>query len=238
MTSAGAIKVAIAGQLTSLVADLEHLARIEGDVTIISTAATAPEAIAAIEASEPDVLLVDLEMAGVFDVVRRKTRRTNVMLLIAPQDKTQLANAIKLGCSALLQKGSATKAILEGIRAVNMGEVWLDPHIATELSHLASSQHYRVRRDNGVSGLSEREHQIVQLVSQGYKNSGIARQMGISEQTVKNHLHNIFNKIGVSDRLDLALYAVDKGWHLNHKAAPRAQTGSGPVVLPALETQG
>ncbi len=65
------------------------------------------------------------------------------------------------------------------------------------------------------SPLSHREREIVQLVAQGYKNKEMAEKMFISEQTVKNHLHNIFDKLGVSDRLELALYAIHKGLHLN-----------------------
>jgi DNA-binding NarL/FixJ family response regulator len=65
------------------------------------------------------------------------------------------------------------------------------------------------------SPLSAREREIVALVAQGYKNKEMAEKMFISEQTVKNHLHNIFDKLGVSDRLELALYAIHKGLHLN-----------------------
>jgi DNA-binding NarL/FixJ family response regulator len=64
------------------------------------------------------------------------------------------------------------------------------------------------------SPLSQREREIVSLVAQGYKNREMAEKMFISEQTVKNHLHNIFDKLGVSDRLELALYAIHKGLHL------------------------
>ena len=64
------------------------------------------------------------------------------------------------------------------------------------------------------SPLSNREREIVALVAQGYKNKEMAEKMFISEQTVKNHLHNIFDKLGVSDRLELALYAIHKGLHL------------------------
>jgi DNA-binding NarL/FixJ family response regulator len=65
----------------------------------------------------------------------------------------------------------------------------------------------------GRAPLSQREREIVALVAQGYKNKEIAEKMFISEQTVKNHLHNIFDKLGVSDRLELALYAIHKGLH-------------------------
>ena len=68
--------------------------------------------------------------------------------------------------------------------------------------------------------MSQREREIVSLVAQGFKNKQMAEKMFISEQTVKNHLHNIFDKLGVSDRLELALYAIHKGLHLPGDNAP------------------
>jgi DNA-binding NarL/FixJ family response regulator len=76
---------------------------------------------------------------------------------------------------------------------------------------MASSHQGKVRER---SPLSAREREIVGLVAQGYKNKEMAEKMFISEQTVKNHLHNIFDKLGVSDRLELALYAIHKGLHI------------------------
>ncbi len=71
----------------------------------------------------------------------------------------------------------------------------------------------RPNRASGASPLSQREREIVALVAQGYKNKEMAEKMFISEQTVKNHLHNIFDKLGVSDRLELALYAIHNNLH-------------------------
>jgi DNA-binding NarL/FixJ family response regulator len=81
-------------------------------------------------------------------------------------------------------------------------------------SELLGVEAYRTRER---SPLSQREREIVSLVAQGYKNREMAEKMYISEQTVKNHLHNIFDKLGVSDRLELALYAIHKGLHLTDR---------------------
>jgi DNA-binding NarL/FixJ family response regulator len=99
------------------------------------------------------------------------------------------------------------------------GEIWLDSHTTAavmrqfaqppEIMGATPSTRGRER-----SPLSQREREIVSLVAQGYKNREMAEKMFISEQTVKNHLHNIFDKLGVSDRLELALYAIHKGLHL------------------------
>jgi DNA-binding NarL/FixJ family response regulator len=100
---------------------------------------------------------------------------------------------------------------------VHAGEIWLDAHTtAAVMRQFASAE---AAAASGIKGrerapLSAREREIVALVAQGYKNKEMAEKMFISEQTVKNHLHNIFDKLGVSDRLELALYAIHKGLHL------------------------
>jgi DNA-binding NarL/FixJ family response regulator len=102
---------------------------------------------------------------------------------------------------------------------VNAGEIWLDSYTTAAVMQEFSTGFYPVRA-GGAGGrdrnpLSTREREIVSLVAQGYKNKEMAEKMFISEQTVKNHLHNIFDKLGGSDRLELALYAIHRGLHLN-----------------------
>ena len=87
------------------------------------------------------------------------------------------------------------------------GEIWLDNRMTAEvIDAFKKSSDAGVRREKPL--LSPREREIVQLVAQGFRNREIAEKLFISEQTVKNHLHNIFDKLGVSDRLELALYAI------------------------------
>jgi DNA-binding NarL/FixJ family response regulator len=102
---------------------------------------------------------------------------------------------------------------------VHAGEIWLDSHttaavirqfVAAEEPPMAPAP---PSRDRERSPLSQREREIVALVAQGFKNKEMAEKMFISEQTVKNHLHNIFDKLGVSDRLELALYAIHNNLH-------------------------
>jgi DNA-binding NarL/FixJ family response regulator len=116
-------------------------------------------------------------------------------------------------------KQSPTELLLKSIRRVHAGEIWLDSSTtAAVVRQLASSEDHSPAPRNGRvrerSPLSQREREIVALVSQGFKNKEMAQKLFISEQTVKNHLHNIFDKLGVSDRLELALYAIHKKLHL------------------------
>jgi DNA-binding NarL/FixJ family response regulator len=108
--------------------------------------------------------------------------------------------------------------IVKSIRKVYAGEIWLDSHttaaVMRQFASPAEMMSGATTKGRERSPLSQREREIVSLVAQGYKNREMAEKMFISEQTVKNHLHNIFDKLGVSDRLELALYAIHKGLHL------------------------
>ncbi|MGH9613709.1 MAG: response regulator transcription factor, partial [Bryobacteraceae bacterium] len=140
-------------------------------------------------------------------------------------DKTEFVQAMKFGCSGIVLKHTPPDLIVKSIRKVNAGEIWLDSHTtAAVIRQFASPQPEQAAAARGAaknrerSPLSQREREIVQLVAQGYKNKEMAEKMFISEQTVKNHLHNIFDKLGVSDRLELALYAIHRGLHIDPDA--------------------
>ena len=132
---------------------------------------------------------------------------------------------MKLGTSGIVLKQTATELLIKSIRKVHAGEIWLDSHttaavirqfVANDELQQPSIQSMPAappQRERERSPLSQREREIVALVAQGFKNKEMAEKMFISEQTVKNHLHNIFDKLGVSDRLELALYAIHKNIH-------------------------
>jgi len=222
-TSLGQITVVIAGQPAVLRDELERLVRIEPGLHLLRIAGNAHDTITALETSDPDVLILDLEMDGSSDAVRRKAKRTSLLLLTASGNRKQLAEAMKLGCSGIARKHTAPKLIVKSIWTMHAGEAWLDQQTAAAMLDFTMPQQYNRERHVDPHILSPREYQIVELISQGYKNPGIADQMGISLQTVKNHVRSVFAKLGVSDRLDLALFAVEKGWYLNPRPAIRSK---------------
>ena len=159
--------------------------------------------------------------------LQQTNKRTRVIVLTASEDKNEFVQAMKLGCSGIVLKQTAPDLIVKSIRKVNSGEIWLDSHTtAAVMRQFSTGLEDRARSGGSGKGrerspLSTREREIVALVAQGYKNKEMAEKMFISEQTVKNHLHNIFDKLGVSDRLELALYAIHKGLHLTGDNAAR-----------------
>jgi DNA-binding NarL/FixJ family response regulator len=211
---------------------LKKLLQLEDDLEVIGEASDGREVLEKVRELDPDVLLLDLRMPNLdglaaLQALQQINKRTRVIILTASEDKNEFVQAMKLGCSGIVLKQTAPDLIVKSIRKVNSGDIWLDSHTTAAVMRQFSTGLEGEGSASGSKGrerspLSAREREIVALVAQGYKNKEMAEKMFISEQTVKNHLHNIFDKLGVSDRLELALYAIHKGLHLVGEApAPR-----------------
>ncbi|MBM3756936.1 MAG: response regulator transcription factor [Acidobacteria bacterium] len=220
------IRIVIADDHPIVRDGIRRLLSMEPDVDVVGEAGDGRGVLDIVHETDPDVLLLDLRMPnldglGALQTLQQTNKRTKVIVLTASEDKNEFVQAMKLGCSGIVLKQTAPELIVKSIRKVSAGEIWLDSHttaavmrqFATPGSEMAASGSGSAKGRER-SPLSTREREIVALVAQGYKNKEMAEKMFISEQTVKNHLHNIFDKLGVSDRLELALYAIHKGLHL------------------------
>lgn len=217
------IRIVIADDHPIVREGLRRLLSLEEDFEVVGDAGDGHELLDKVDKLKPDVVLLDLRMPNLDGLATLQTLQqmgsdAKVIVLTASEDKTEFVQAMKLGCSGIVLKQSSPDLIVASIRKVNAGEIWLDSYTTTAVIRQFTSgvetpvpaQAPRVRDRNP---LSSREREIVVLVAQGYKNKEMAEKMFISEQTVKNHLHNIFDKLGVSDRLELALYAIHNGLH-------------------------
>jgi len=204
------------------------LLALEEDFEVVAQAQDGRQVLDVLQQFEPDILLLDLKMPGLdglatlqrLQITRNKTR---VIVLTASDDKNEFVQAMKLGTSGIVLKQTATELLIKSIRKVHAGEIWLDSHttaavirqfVANDEAPAPAPISAAAPRERERSPLSQREREIVALVAQGFKNKEMAEKMFISEQTVKNHLHNIFDKLGVSDRLELALYAIHNNLHI------------------------
>jgi two-component system, NarL family, nitrate/nitrite response regulator NarL len=184
----------------------------EDDIEIVGEAANGNECVRMLAKLKPDILLLDLRMPdkdglAVLEEVNFDSLPTRVIVLTAAEDDRDVVRAMRLGARGIVLKQSASDLLVKSIHRVYGGEIWLDNRMTAEvMKAFSKSSDGGPRRDKPL--LSEREKEIVQLVAQGYRNKEIGEKLFISEQTVKNHLHNIFDKLGVSDRLELALYAI------------------------------
>jgi two-component system, NarL family, nitrate/nitrite response regulator NarL len=200
---------------------LRKLLSLEEDFRVVAEARDGKEVLEVLEEHQPDILLLDLKMPGLdgltaLQKLQNSRTKTKVIVLTASEDKNQFVQAMKFGTCGIVLKQTATELLIKSIRKVHSGEIWLDSHTTAAVMRQFSSPMESVplgSRDRDRSPLSQREREIVVLVAQGFKNKEMAEKMFISEQTVKNHLHNIFDKLGVSDRLELALYAIHKNIH-------------------------
>jgi len=203
---------------------LRTLLEKQQDMQIVGEADGGREALESIRDLQPDVVLLDLnsptqDNQPLLQQLRQVHYGGRIIIFTASEDKNEWVKAMKMGCSGIVVKQTHTELIVKSIRKVHEGEIWLDSHTTAAVMRQFSSPREAAAagmppEQRERSPLSNREREIVALVAQGYKNKEMAEKMFISEQTVKNHLHNIFDKLGVSDRLELALYAIHKGLHL------------------------
>lgn len=217
------IKVVLADDHPIVRDGLRKLLMLEEDIVVVGEASDGREVLQVVQEKEPDVVILDLRMPNLdglsaLQALQQLNKKAKVIILTASEDKNEFVQAMKLGCSGIVLKQTAPELIIKSIRKVYAGEIWLDSHTTAAVMRQFSSPGEMMSGGSGKSRerspLSQREREIVSLVAQGYKNKEMAEKMFISEQTVKNHLHNIFDKLGVSDRLELALYAIHKGLHL------------------------
>ena len=238
-TKKGTIRLLIADDHPIVRDGLKKLLLLEEDFEVVGEATDGRDVLDKVRELDPDVVLLDLRMPnldglGALQALPQVNKRTRVIILTASEDKNEFVQAMKLGCSGIVLKQTAPELIVKSIRKVHSGEIWLDSHTTAAVMRQFSTGLEGSNGGGQSSGtgngkgrerspLSAREREIVALVAQGYKNKEMAEKMFISEQTVKNHLHNIFDKLGVSDRLELALYAIHKGLHLAAGEAPAAR---------------
>jgi len=223
--SAGAkIRVMIADDHPIVRDGLKKLLSLEEDIEVVAVAGDGREVLDQVAQHQPDIILLDLRMPNLdgistLQALQQKGCQCKVIVLTASEDKNEFVQVMKLGARGIVLKQTASELIVKSIRKVHAGEIWLDSQTTAAVMRQFASPSVEPQPVHGGrvrerSPLSAREREIVALVAQGYKNKEMAEKMFISEQTVKNHLHNIFDKLGVSDRLELALYAIHKGLHL------------------------
>jgi len=209
------IKILIADDHVIFRDGLRKLLDSDDELTVVGEAAGGAECIKMLAKLKPDILLLDLRMPdksglAVLEEVNFDIVPTRVIVLTAAEDNREVMHAMRLGARGVVLKQSATEVLLKSIHRVHAGEIWLDNRMTAEVINAFSVARAAPRGEKPL--LSDREKEIVHLVVQGFRNKEIGVKLFIGEQTVKNHLHNIFDKLGVSDRLELALYALHHRW--------------------------
>ena len=196
---------------------VRRLLEAEPDLVVVGEAGNVGEAVALTLRYEPDILLLDVAMPddnGISVIEQITTSKpTRVILVTGAIDDSELLRALHLGARGFVLKESGAAQLLESIRAVHSGDYFVGREcmadLITAVRRLNVSTNRRTHRPQpGDFGLTMRERQIVAAVMDACQNKEIAEKLSISEKTVKHHLTNIFNKVGVSNRVELALFAL------------------------------
>jgi DNA-binding NarL/FixJ family response regulator len=200
------IKLILAEDHPVVRAGLERLLANEDDIELVGSAGNGEEAVELADRIRPDVVLMDLSMP-VMDgieatdrIVKAHGGAVSVVVLTSFSDREEIIAALDAGASGYLLKDAEPRELLAGVRAAARGEAPLAPKAAAAV--LATRAEERPADD-----LSEREREVLRLVAQGLPNKRIAHELKISEKTVKAHLTHIFQRIGVTDRTQAALWA-------------------------------
>ena len=213
------IKIMIADDHALLRQGIRNVLELEEDFEVIGEAGDGVEALEKIAELTPDILLLDINMPKMngLDVIKQlkaQPSKVRIIVLTIHDDENYVIEVVKIGAVGYLLKDIEPGMLVKAIRAVYDGESFIYPTLAKKLFGEINRQHVRTLETAKVSErtkeerLTYRELEVVEMICKGMSNQEVADTLFLSEKTVKNHLTNIFRKIGVTDRTQAVLYAI------------------------------
>lgn len=209
------VRILIADDHTIFRDGLRRLLESEPEFQVVGEAADGAEALTLSQRIQPDILLLDLampRMPGLEALRELSSQRSavRVILLTAAIEKRQIVEALQMGARGVVMKDAATQLLLKSIRTVMSGQYWVGREsVADMVAYLREQAAQQPASPARSYGLTRREVEILSTIVSGLSNKEIAQKFSLSEDTVKHHLTNIFDKVGVSSRLELALFAIN-----------------------------
>jgi RNA polymerase sigma factor (sigma-70 family) len=215
------IKVVIADDHTLFREGIRRILSLEKDILVVGEASRGDEIIKVVERAKPDVLLLDVKMPR-GDIVqtlleiKERNFSTRVLILTAYSEDENVLNAAKGGARGYVLKGTDFPTLLQAIKTVHKGGLWIDKELPAaeafeEIAQGQISDTEEANYDDAISTLTKRETEILKLVAEGLTNEEIGKKIFISEKTVKTHLTNIFDKLKVNNRFKAALLIMGHG---------------------------
>lgn len=214
--------------LTLLIVDDDPMMRLglttalgqQTDFTVLGEATDGYQGIAQASALQPDIVLMDVGMPRVDGIeatqkIKAQFPDMRVVVLTSHTDETEIIAALSSKADAYCIKGTEVESLANALRVAASGAVYLDPKIAQTVMQNLTSAHPKVKSNRGVERnrerLSDREHQVLQLIVEGLSNTEIAQKLYLSPNTVKTYVKGIMNKLVVSDRVQAAVAAIRRG---------------------------
>jgi DNA-binding NarL/FixJ family response regulator len=208
------IRLVLADDHPIVIDGLEQLLRLSQDFNVVARCRDGEETLKALRLYRPDVLILDIRMPRcdglqVLRILQKEDLPTRVVLLTADLEEAQLLEALQLGVGGVVLKEMAPRLLIDAVREVHAGGRWIDKGSANRALEKLRRREEESRE--AAPSLTPRELEIVRMIARGLRNRTIAEQLLISEGTVKIHLHNIYEKLEVSGRGELAFHARSKG---------------------------
>ncbi len=207
------IRLVLADDHPIVLDGLENLFRLEPDFQVVARCVTGEESLAAVRRHRPDVLILDIRMPrkdglAVLRELHREKLPTKVVLLAAALEEEEVLEALRLGVRGMVLKELAPQMVVQCVRKVHAGEQWLEKHAFSRALDTLLRREAGEREAADV--LTPREIEMVRMVARGLRNKEMSERLVISEGTVKIHLHHIYRKLKVENRVELILYAQSK----------------------------
>ncbi|MBP6997032.1 MAG: response regulator transcription factor [Phycicoccus sp.] len=181
------------------------------DLVVVGEASSGPAAVKVALATSPDIILMDVRMPGVDGIetcrqLLAEVPTVKVLMLTMSDDEDDLFEALRAGASGYLLKSLNADEVAVAVRAAHNGHAMIPPSMAAEF--VGDSSRGRPRQPEAAARLTERELEVLRFVARGAQNREIARELFISENTVKNHVRNILDKLQMHSRVEAAMFAV------------------------------
>ena len=218
-SSVDRIRIVIVDSHTLVRTGLRLILESKAGIKVVGEAGKVSEGLEIVANQKPDIILLKLDPFSSIglDIIRKLSKASScsrVILLAQPDEAQVLINAVQEGVLGIVLKTQPPEILIKAIRKVHAGEVWIERSmIANLLSGLTNAQRLVTQdpQTESITQLSQRERQVIQQIGQGRKNYQIAKQLSLSETTVRHHLTSIYEKLGVSDRLELLVFAHRNG---------------------------
>lgn len=207
------IKVIIADDHAMVRQGLKTIIELEEDMTVIAQASNGQEAVTLARKYKPDIILMDINMPEVNGIqaikqLKDEDKNFKIIVLTLHQDREYLFKTLQMGCEGYVLKDAESSVLIDAIRSVYKNQTYIQPNMTNELikefNRVTSTSHEK----DASSNLTNREIEVLLLITDGMINKEIAKKLYISEKTVKNHISNIFKKLDVNDRTQAAIYAI------------------------------